>query len=617
MERPVFSAKRFVVIAFLPTERSRKMQLVNIKKTYDGKNYVIKNISYKFEKGKIYVLKGVSGCGKTTLLNIMGGLDSDFEGELTEKPDRTGFVTQNNMLFLDWTVYENLAFINSDSEYIEENARLLGIEHLLNSTPDKLSGGERQRVCVIRALSGHPDLIIADEPAASLDGKNAKNLALTFEKIRSKDNIIIIATHKSSFDGIADEIIHLDYGIVGEVEKNDRPENRKSEVAPTRRVKNTFFGDIAALLKKNRKSFKLGRILPIAFLVTAVLCAVSLYGNIEYEVMKAVTRDEPCNVISTFGQAADYIIENYDVSVYEEYVINTDSFDFMGLFYEEDSGFSYGNTIICGCFPDNTQVLADTNYVEKILGESDYTKALGQKVSIEGREFEISGVVPSLHGTHGEEEHCINCNGYYQDKRELQVFVDLPPRIYMPYDTISLLTEPKNNNGSVNISVKGLFDPENPLYLEIEKNVPDSFTSYLYNKVKEARIVTKSVLRIAALCAVLFGFIALIFVSNDVRVSYYYRRKEIGALRLFGVSKRRVLLFLLSERLISCVLAFLISLALFTAVCAILYFSKGMSFFVNPLQSFAVFAVFAVYCMLTVIFAARKMLKSDILQLIK
>lgn len=150
------------------------MQLVNIKKSYDGKRYVINDISYNFQKGKIYVLKGVSGCGKTTLLNIMSGLDSDFEGELTEKPDKTGFVTQNSMLFLDWTVYENLAFINSDSEYIEENARLLGIEHLLNSTPDKLSGGERQRVCVIRALLGHPDLIIADEPAASLDGKMRK-----------------------------------------------------------------------------------------------------------------------------------------------------------------------------------------------------------------------------------------------------------------------------------------------------------------------------------------------------------------------------------------------------------------------------------------------------------
>lgn len=593
------------------------MQLVNIKKSYDGKRYVINDISYNFQKGKIYVLKGVSGCGKTTLLNIMSGLDSDFEGEVTEKPDKTGFVTQNSMLFLDWTVYENLAFINSDSEYIKENARLLGIEHLLNSTPDKLSGGERQRVCVIRALLGHPDLIIADEPAASLDAKNAKNLALTFEKVSSKDNIIIIATHKSCFDGIADEIIHLNYGVVGEVEKNDRPENRKSETAPTRRVQSSFFGDIAALLKKNKKSFGFGRILPIAFLVTAVLCAVSLYGNIEYEVMKAVTRDEPCNVISTFGQAADYIIENYDVSVYEEYVIQTDSFDVMGLFYEEDSGFSYGNTIICGCFPDNTQVLVDTNYVEKVLGESDYEKALGHSVSVEGQSFEISGVVPSLHGTYGEEEHYINCNSYYQDRRELQVFVDLPPRIYMPYDTISLLTQPKFNGGSVKMSVKGLFDPENPLYLEIEKNVPDSFTSSLYNKVKEARIVTKSVLQIAALGAALFGFIALIFVSNDVKMSYYYRRKEIGALRLFGVSKRRVLLFLLSERLISCVLAFLISLALFTAVCAVLYFAKGMSFFVNPLQAAAVFALLAVYSMLTVALGAEKMLKSDILQLIK
>ena len=197
------------------------MEFFNLKKSYDNKSFVLKNFSYCFDKGKIYVIKGVSGCGKTTLLNIMGGLDKSYEGDFKNKPKSVGFVTQNNMLFSNWTVYENLSFINSDHNY-KKIAKELSVEELLSKKPSQLSGGERQRICVIRSLMNSPELVIADEPTASLDKKNASLVAKLFNDISTSENIVVIATHKDDFDCIADEILYLNYGMISKVLKSEK-----------------------------------------------------------------------------------------------------------------------------------------------------------------------------------------------------------------------------------------------------------------------------------------------------------------------------------------------------------------------------------------------------------
>lgn len=99
------------------------MKLEHIWKSYDGSHAVLKDFSYDFQKGKIYVVKGVSGCGKTTLLNIMGRLDRDYKGNITDDDDVIGFVLQQSLLFSNWTVGENLAFICNDIKKVQATAR--------------------------------------------------------------------------------------------------------------------------------------------------------------------------------------------------------------------------------------------------------------------------------------------------------------------------------------------------------------------------------------------------------------------------------------------------------------------------------------------------------------
>lgn len=123
-----------------------RLYLKNISKTYDSKE-ILKGINYSFESGKIYVIKGVSGCGKTTLLNILGKIDSEFEGQLSsdaEESAKIGYLFQKSLLLSSLTVRDNLKVIYNDKERIENLCEELNIGDLLERYPNELSGGEGQ-----------------------------------------------------------------------------------------------------------------------------------------------------------------------------------------------------------------------------------------------------------------------------------------------------------------------------------------------------------------------------------------------------------------------------------------------------------------------------------------
>ncbi len=128
-----------------------EIRLKNVSKRYDKE--VLSRLSYSFGSGKLYVIKGVSGCGKTTLLNIIGGVDPEYEGELVlPKKARISYIFQQSLLLSSLSVRDNLLLINSRNAKIEALARDLGIQNLIDRFPETLSGGERQRVAILRAL---------------------------------------------------------------------------------------------------------------------------------------------------------------------------------------------------------------------------------------------------------------------------------------------------------------------------------------------------------------------------------------------------------------------------------------------------------------------------------
>ena len=211
------------------------IEISNLNKTFDTlkKVRVLKKISYKFKKGKIYALMGPSGSGKSTLLNLLSLIDRpssgfinifnkkiDFNDSNTNdilRANKIGIIYQQDNLLPDFTALENiymasLAAGNNKEQSISKAETLLKKVGLLNRSdhfPSQLSGGEKQRISIARALINNPQIILADEPTGSLDFETAKGIFDTLKKQINSNRIIIFATHNRFFANKSDCLLEI------------------------------------------------------------------------------------------------------------------------------------------------------------------------------------------------------------------------------------------------------------------------------------------------------------------------------------------------------------------------------------------------------------------------
>ena len=219
---------------------SNIIELNNISKTFDNqkKISVLKNLSFKFKKGKIYSLSGPSGSGKSTLLNLLSLIDRPSSGnikidnlninhneiEINDKirSSNIGIVYQEKNLLPDFTAIENvciasLAANNNHKIAEQESLKIIqkvGLKDRTNHYPSELSGGEMQRIAISRAIVNKPRIILADEPTGSLDHENANQIFNLLFKLKNKDRVIIFATHNRFFANKADYKISLSNGKI-------------------------------------------------------------------------------------------------------------------------------------------------------------------------------------------------------------------------------------------------------------------------------------------------------------------------------------------------------------------------------------------------------------------
>ena len=206
------------------------IELKNISKHYivNKKTIILRKINFKFKKGLIYSLVGPSGSGKSTLLNLLSLIDKPSSGEIIInnkstkyndiskndqlRADKIGIIYQQNNLLPDFNALENvylarLAIDNNKNKAILEATKIiksLGLMNRLNHFPSELSGGELQRIAFSRALINKPEIILADEPTGSLDQSTAKEVFKILYKLKSKNRLIIYATHNRLFANMAD-----------------------------------------------------------------------------------------------------------------------------------------------------------------------------------------------------------------------------------------------------------------------------------------------------------------------------------------------------------------------------------------------------------------------------
>ena len=201
------------------------------------------DITFSIEKGEFVIIVGPSGAGKTTVLNILGGMDSCDEGTIlvdgelvsgytprqltTYRRYDIGFVFQFYNLVQNLTALENVelaAQICRDPLDAGDVLRHVGLGERLNNFPAQLSGGEQQRVAIARALAKNPKLLLCDEPTGALDYVTGKSiLKLLQDTCRKEGMTVVVITHNTAIAPMADKVIHVKNGRVDRMVVNERP----------------------------------------------------------------------------------------------------------------------------------------------------------------------------------------------------------------------------------------------------------------------------------------------------------------------------------------------------------------------------------------------------------
>lgn len=218
----------------------------NVCKIYKMGDVEIKALnhaSFEIEKGELVCILGASGAGKTTALNILGGMDSLTKGQvlvdskrvdklnnkqlITYRRNEIGFVFQFYNLIQNMTVLENVELaVQLCKDHLEPTDILekVGLLQRINNFPAQLSGGEQQRVSIARAIAKNPKLLLCDEPTGALDYKTGKQILELLEKTAREEKMtVVIITHNSAISEMADKVIRFKSGEVEEVIINNHP----------------------------------------------------------------------------------------------------------------------------------------------------------------------------------------------------------------------------------------------------------------------------------------------------------------------------------------------------------------------------------------------------------
>lgn len=222
------------------------VQLKDVVKEYGSGEALFKavdHVNFEIEEGEFVVILGQSGAGKSTILNMLGGMDVPTSGSVIVdgcdvakmndkqlgkyRADKIGFIFQFYNLIPSLTSYENIALVKSivkNARDPEELLALVGLSGCRNKFPAQMSGGEQQRVSIARALAKNPKILLGDEPTGALDSETGVIVLELLQRLcKEEKRTVILVTHNADIAKCADKVIRMKNGKIREIYKNENP----------------------------------------------------------------------------------------------------------------------------------------------------------------------------------------------------------------------------------------------------------------------------------------------------------------------------------------------------------------------------------------------------------
>lgn len=339
-----------------------------------GKRKILENVDLKFKNGTITVIKGVSGSGKSSLLNILGLLqrpNSECKYTINGEPinfnddkqkalirlNNIGFVFQQNNLLTEFTAIENikipLKLISKDKEFIEKKSTQLinyvGLSAVSSSYISELSGGEEQRAAIARALANDADVILADEPTASLDEYNSRLILNLFEKLAHELNkTVIIVSHDPQISLIGDKVFEIE-----DLKINLKFDNKKNLDLNEKEANPKDKKQLKSFIAFYRKRKKQGKLFSkVLITITSIIAAIATlflnFGNLFTQQQKNFINAISENNILVVNDISKYknnLYQDNNVSLTEDQLENINNIKNIKRSYDFFTFNSEGNML--------------------------------------------------------------------------------------------------------------------------------------------------------------------------------------------------------------------------------------------------------------------------------
>ncbi len=578
------------------------LRIVNLKKSYrvsrTETQQVLNGIKAEFNKGEFVAVLGESGCGKSTFMNILGGLDNDYTGSIvingefmkdfTEKQlddyrkTKVGLVFQSYNLISHMTVRENIEVAMTMSNVdkatrktiTDEVLEQVGLTDYANKLPNQLSGGQRQRVAIARALANQPEILLADEPTGALDKESAKEVIAILKSIAESGRLVIVVTHSQRVANECSRIITIDNGVI-ESDKEQYRIDRRMPKHHASKPQNIKFKELFKLAFANVWQTRKRSILVsigMSIGIAAVILVFCLSGGLTDYINSSLTSSMnvyQIQVISTktFKESrieriseldgVDYVIEGTYSRMNSTYDFGGDTGTIMMLNSSYDK---MEKTFVVGDYAEDGEIIISEAFAKNIYNNTypDAQSLLGQSITIT-----LSGKTA---------EYIIG--GIYEDTSDYGDYACA----YLNRTDLSALYELANKTYGSNVLYVYVTDTA---YISA---VQDSLETMGYSTAREDTNVETILGYVDLGTKVLTGFSLISIVVSAIMIfivtyiSVIERTKEIGVLRAVGGRRKDITrLFVIESSVIGAIAGLIaVAFSIFISVVANLIMNSSV-----------------------------------------